>query len=43
MIDLDELLGIAGAIILVDVPGLEFIWPNNVSERWSQSTKIVPP
>jgi hypothetical protein len=32
MVDLDELLGIAGAIILVDVPDLEFIWPNNLPE-----------
>jgi hypothetical protein len=32
MVDLDELLEIAGAIILVDVPDLEFIWPNNLPE-----------
>jgi hypothetical protein len=43
MVDLDELLGIAGAIILVDVPGLEFIYPDNLPERWSQSTKTAPP
>jgi hypothetical protein len=43
MIDLDEFLGIAGPIILVDVPGLEFLWPDNLPERWSQSTKIIPP
>jgi hypothetical protein len=30
MVNLDELLGIAGAIILVDMPGLEFIWPDNL-------------
>jgi hypothetical protein len=32
MVDLDELLRIAGAIILVDTPGLEFIWPDNLPE-----------
>jgi hypothetical protein len=30
MIDLDELLRIAGPVILVDVPDLEFLWPNNL-------------
>jgi hypothetical protein len=32
MIDLDELLEIAGAIILVDVSVLELFWPDNLSE-----------
>jgi hypothetical protein len=32
MIDLDELLGITGAIILVDVSSLELFWPNNLPE-----------
>jgi hypothetical protein len=32
MIDLDELLRIAGPVILVDVPGLEFLWPDNLPE-----------
>jgi hypothetical protein len=32
MVDLDELLRIAGAIILVDVLDLEFIWPDNLPE-----------
>jgi hypothetical protein len=43
MIDLDELLGIAGPIILIDVPDLEFLWPDNLLERWSQSTETTPP
>jgi hypothetical protein len=43
MIDLDEFLGIAGPVTLVDVPGLEFLWPDNLPERWIQSTKIIPP
>jgi hypothetical protein len=43
MIDLDELLRIVGPVILVDVPNLEFLWPNNLPERWSQSTETVPP
>jgi hypothetical protein len=30
MVDLDELLGIVGAIILVDMPGLEFICLDNL-------------
>jgi hypothetical protein len=32
MIDLDELIGIAGPIILVEVPSLEFIWLENLPE-----------
>jgi hypothetical protein len=32
MVDLDELLRIAGAIILVDMPDLEFIWLDNLPE-----------
>jgi hypothetical protein len=43
MIDLDELLEIVGPVILVDVPSLEFLWLDNLPERWSQSTKTVPP
>jgi hypothetical protein len=43
MIDLDELLRITGPIILVDVPGLEFIWLDNLPEQWSQSTEIDLP
>jgi hypothetical protein len=35
MIDLDELLGIAGPVILVDVSYLELFWPDNLSEQWS--------
>jgi hypothetical protein len=42
MIELDELLGVAGPVILVDVPDLEFLWPDNLPERWSQSTEIAP-
>jgi hypothetical protein len=43
MVDLDELLGIAGTIILVDMPDLEFFWLDNLPERWSQSTETTPP
>jgi hypothetical protein len=32
MVDLDELLRIAGAIILVDVSGLKLFWPENLPE-----------
>jgi hypothetical protein len=32
MVDLDEFLGIVGAIILIDVSGLELIWPDNLPE-----------
>jgi ABC-type phosphate transport system auxiliary subunit len=32
MIDLDELLMIAGVIILIDVSGLELVWPDNLPE-----------
>jgi hypothetical protein len=43
MVGLDELLGVAGAIILVDMPDLEFIWPDNLLEQWIQSTETAPP
>jgi hypothetical protein len=43
VVDLDKLLKIVVAIILIDVPGLEFIWPDNLPERWSQSMKITLP
>jgi hypothetical protein len=43
MVDLNELLRVAGAIILVDMPDLEFIWVNNLPERWSQSTETTLP
>jgi hypothetical protein len=32
MVDLDELLGIVEAIILVDVSGLEVFWSDNLPE-----------
>jgi hypothetical protein len=32
MIDVDELFRIAGPIILVDVPSLEFLWPDDLPE-----------
>jgi hypothetical protein len=32
MVDLDEFLGIDEAIILIDVSGLELIWPDNLPE-----------
>jgi hypothetical protein len=43
MIDLDELLEVDGPVILVDVPDLEFLWPDNLPERRSQCTETVPP
>jgi hypothetical protein len=43
MIDLDEFLKIVGPIILVDVPGLEFFWLDNLPELWSHSTETTPP
>jgi hypothetical protein len=43
MIDLDELLGIARPIIFVVVLGLEFLWLDNLLERWSQSTDTTTP
>jgi hypothetical protein len=43
MIDLDELLMIVGPVILVDVSDFELLWPDNLPERWSQSTEIAPP
>jgi ABC-type phosphate transport system auxiliary subunit len=43
MVDLDELLRIVGVIILVDVLGLKFIWPDILPERGSQSTETAPP
>jgi hypothetical protein len=43
MVDLDELLRIAEIIILIDVLGLEFIWPDILPERGSQSTETAPP
>jgi hypothetical protein len=32
MVDLDELLMITGAIILIDVSDLELFWPDNLPE-----------
>jgi hypothetical protein len=32
MVDLDEVLEIAGAIILVDVSGVALFWPDNLPE-----------
>jgi hypothetical protein len=43
MIDLDELLRITGAIILVDVSVLELFKPDNLPERVSLSTETAPP
>jgi hypothetical protein len=43
MIDLDELFGIPEPVILVNVPDFEFLWLDNLPERWSQSTKTAPP
>jgi hypothetical protein len=35
MIELDELIGIDGPIILVEVSSPEFLWPDNLLEGWS--------
>jgi hypothetical protein len=43
MIELDELIGIDGPIILVEVSNPEFLWPDNLLEGWSQSMETVPP
>jgi hypothetical protein len=43
MIDLNELFDIARFIIFVDVPTLEFLWPDDLPEQCSQSTKTAPP
>jgi hypothetical protein len=43
MIDLDEFFGIAGPVILVNVLNLEFLWPDDLLEWRSQSTKTTPP
>jgi hypothetical protein len=43
MIDLDELFGIARPVILVDVPSLEFLWSDDLSEWQRQSTETAPP
>jgi hypothetical protein len=43
MIDLDELLKITGAIILIDVSDLKLFCPDKLPERGSQSTKIALP
>jgi hypothetical protein len=43
MIDLDELLRIARPVILVDLSNFELLWPDNLPERWSQSTETAPP
>jgi hypothetical protein len=32
MVDLDELFGIARAIIVIDVSGLELLWSDNLPE-----------
>jgi hypothetical protein len=42
MIDMDELFGITGPIILVNVPSLEFLWPDDLPEWWSQSIETAP-
>jgi hypothetical protein len=43
MIDLDELLGIAGPIILVDVSGLEFLWLDNCLSDGARAQKLPSP
>jgi hypothetical protein len=35
VIDLDELFGIARTIIFVDMPSLEFLWPDDLPEQCS--------
>jgi hypothetical protein len=43
MIDLDELFGIVGPIIFVDVPGFELLMPLDLPEWCCQSMKTAPP
>jgi predicted component of type VI protein secretion system len=43
MRDLNKFFWLAGAIILVDVPGLELVWTNDLLERLGQSTETAPP
>jgi hypothetical protein len=43
MIELDEFFRIVVSIIFVNVPSLEFLWPPDLPERCSQSTKTAPP
>jgi hypothetical protein len=43
MIDLDKLLGVAGPIIFVDVPGVELFWPDNLPKRWCHNAETASP
>jgi hypothetical protein len=43
VIDLDELFMVARSFIYVNVSSLEFLWPDDLLEWWSQSMKITPP
>jgi hypothetical protein len=43
VIDLDALFRVAGSVIYVNVPSLEFLWPDDLLEWWSQGMKITPP
>jgi hypothetical protein len=43
VVDLDEFLWVARAVIFVNVPSLELFWPDDLSERCSQSLEITPP
>jgi hypothetical protein len=42
MIDMYEFFGIVVSIKFFDVPSLEFLWPPDLRERCSQSTKTTP-
>jgi hypothetical protein len=42
VVDLDEFLYIAGAVIFVNVPSLELLWPDELPERCSQGKKTAP-
>jgi hypothetical protein len=43
MIDLDELFRIAGPVILIDVPNLKLLRPDDLPEWWSQSIETAHP
>jgi hypothetical protein len=43
MVDLDEFLRLAGAVIFVNVPSLELFWIDDMPKWCSQSTEIASP
>jgi hypothetical protein len=42
VVDLDELFRVTGAVILVDQPRVELVWPSNSPELGRQSTEHNP-